>query len=249
MAFRRRSSFRRGGFRRTFRRGSRSWSNKKWIGSHNLFSLTYAPDEPGSQTLVSLPTFIPLVRYTDYGNEALSPMIGPSEVGADQPYTTERQERVTVLRSLGSFKHIIANLAGEESVQTIYFHELWWYFAAYSEDDTLAAAEAATGAAGATALAQYDLGLAEAPPLWRSRMFKHGYSWQHGAWSPVLTTQTAIYHSETARSWDFRPGAKLSTPMNWYLVMGGNMFVQTPVPPEQNGGAVIFVGARTLITD
>jgi len=255
MAFRRRSSFGRfSGRRRSFRRSGK-WSGKKWIGSHNLVSLAYQQLDPmNPQTLSALPTFIPLVRYTDYGNEALSPLLAPIAPGGDgQPYNTERQERVTVLRSMGTFKHIIGNLSleiSEEEVQVVYINELWWYFAAYSEDDTLAAAEAVT-TGGPDALAQYDLGLSSAPPLWRSRMFKHGTSVTHGAYNTRVLGNYSVYHSEQGRSWDFRPRARLSTPMNWYLVMGGNCFIQSPAPfpAEAPIAGIVTVMARTLITD
>jgi len=178
-------------------------------------------------------------------------MLSPVLPGGDgQPYTTEKQERVTVLRSLGTFKHIVANLSGPEDAQAVYIAELWWYFAAYSEDDTLAAGEAVTSG-GPDALAQYDLGIDTAPPLWRSRMFKYGTSYTHGAFGPVFSDQHAVYHSEQGRQWDFRPKARLSTPMNWYLILGGNILIQTPVPwPTENPiQAAVGIMARTLITD
>jgi len=252
VAFRRRSNFRRAsGFRRR-RSGFGSWSNKKWIGFHALNPLTYQQLDPTApQSFQALPNFIPLVRYTDYGNEALSPMFAIAvDPAADQPYTTERQERVKVLRTLGSYHGVVSNLALDDA-QVVYIKEHWHYFAAYSEDDVVVASEmASTGAGNPDALAQYDLSLSDAPPLWRSNMFRHQYSVTHGAFGPVLDN-FSVYHSEKSRSWDFKPNARLSTPMNWYLVMGGNMFIQSPapLPPETAFTELMFVAARTLISD
>jgi len=237
MAFRRRfNSRRRFSSFRGRGRGARA-SSQKWVGFHELVTADTFDTDPPSNQMIIYPMFIPLVAVNDY-----------SDLEATTFVEDQAQEKSLIKRSIGQFHAWMPNVAGE--VQYVFAVELWWYFGAMSRDDIANAADLLVADPSSGATDSYDLGLATAPPLWRRPVKRWGTDLSfHSVGIDDNITQTEYDGQQIiSRSWDFNPSAPIRLPMEWYLVMGANLYFVTPVsPPDQ--AILVYVAARTLIAD